>query len=93
MPEAGCKRSLGAIRVHEPPDRAPAGEIGRGSGHGQAAHTRQRPDGFLAGRIDVKHADFVGGGEGSAEAGRKGLGPRVEVGLEDRDQPPRPELP
>ena len=43
--------------------------------------------GALACRVDVQHHDHVGVGQGEAELAREQGGPRVEMGLEDRQQP------
>ncbi len=70
----------------------PPAVVGGRTGDVEPADAGERSLGSLARRVDVEHADLVGGGERGAEALGERLGPRVQVRLEDGDQPAGCEL-
>ena len=88
----GARARSARLGVDEPPDRAARGAVGGRPRDREAADAFERPHRPLAGRIDVEHADLVRGRQGRAEALGESLGARVQMRLEDRDQPARPEL-
>ena len=63
--------------------------VGGGAGDVEAADARELAHRLLARRVDVEHADLVGGGQRRPEALGQRLGARVEVRLEDGHQAAR----
>ena len=88
----GPGRLAPARRRAARPTGLPSHPLGRGPGDPQAADAGQLADRLLARRVDVEHRDLVGERQRRAELLREGLGARVEVGLEDGDQPRRVQL-